>query len=135
VVVVVVVVGSSLPSGSVVATGGSIGSVPGEPGGGVPGEPGGGVPVEDGPVESVVSMGVTGSGLPAGTSSSSSVNFMSSAAPTTPTATAVATPMPPDEPADSDVGSALTELARGKINNNAVAKFLILNITGSYLIN
>jgi hypothetical protein len=123
VVVVVVVVGSSLPSGSVVvATGGSIGSVPGEPGGGVP--------VEDGPVEFVAGVGSMGAG--AGTSSSSSVNFMSSAAPTTPTATAVATPMPPDEPADSDVGSALTELARGKINNNAVAKFLILNITGSY---
>ena len=55
-------------------------------------------------------------------------------APTTPTATAVATPMPPAEPAEPDVDSALTELARGKINNNAIASFFILNITGSYLI-
>jgi hypothetical protein len=82
--------------------------------------------------ESVVGVG---SGLPAGTSSSSSANFMSNAAPTTPTATAVATPMPPPDPAEPDVDSALTELPRGKINNNAVAKFLILNITDSYLIN
>jgi hypothetical protein len=106
VVVVVVVVGSSLP--------------------------GGGVPVEDGPVEFVAGVGSMGAG--AGTSSSSSVNFMSSAAPTTPTATAVATPMPPDEPAEPDADSALTELARGKINNNAIARFFILNITGSYLL-